>query len=86
MKECEYCGGVISGKGNPVYDENWNKQKGLVQCDACAYAYGDKGLSDEQKTKVGIQVEKKTDMCVCIRGAVEGAILSDMYKVFNVGK
>jgi hypothetical protein len=33
-RKCDMCGHII-GAGCPVYDENWNKQSGLVQCKYC---------------------------------------------------
>lgn len=32
---CDVCGKEKTGKKHPVFDENWNKQKGLVQCEGC---------------------------------------------------
>jgi hypothetical protein len=35
IKKCDLCGESFTEKSHPVYDENFNKQKGLIQCDAC---------------------------------------------------
>jgi len=32
---CDICGQEKSGKKFPVFDENWNKQNGLNQCEDC---------------------------------------------------
>ena len=32
MKKCDMCGEDFKGKSWPVYDENHNKQKGLISC------------------------------------------------------
>jgi hypothetical protein len=34
-KICDFCGNKIIGEVFPVYDENYNKQKGLHQCSTC---------------------------------------------------
>ena len=35
QNSCDICGYLIEGIGHPVYDENFNKQPGLVQCKFC---------------------------------------------------
>lgn len=35
-KKCDICGQFFSGKSFPVYDENYNKQQGLIQCEKCS--------------------------------------------------
>jgi hypothetical protein len=32
---CDICGQEKNGKKFPVFDENWNKQSGLNQCEDC---------------------------------------------------
>lgn len=34
-KKCDFCGKEFTGASYPVYDENWNKQKGIIQCPDC---------------------------------------------------
>ncbi len=34
-KTCDVCGNKFTGKSFPVYDENNNEQKGLIQCGEC---------------------------------------------------
>ena len=34
-KVCDLCGKIYTGKSYPVYDENYNKQHGLIQCGKC---------------------------------------------------
>lgn len=33
--KCDTCGELCTGKTYPVYDENYNKQPGLVMCEKC---------------------------------------------------
>ena len=63
-KKCDNCGGLISGEGHAVYDENWNKLKGLKQCTDCAYAYGDLGLHLEPLHS-GVPFERMTEFYEC---------------------
>lgn len=35
---CDVCGEECEGEGIPVYDENWNRQEGLLQCEECFQA------------------------------------------------
>lgn len=34
-KKCDICGNKFVGKFHDVYDENFNKEEGLIQCDKC---------------------------------------------------
>ncbi len=34
-KKCDICGETITGKTFPVTDENFNTQKGVLQCEKC---------------------------------------------------
>jgi tRNA 2-selenouridine synthase SelU len=35
IKKCDCCGKNFTGKVHPVYDENYVKQRGIIQCDEC---------------------------------------------------
>lgn len=32
---CDFCGKQKSGKKYSVFDENWNRQRGVYQCEEC---------------------------------------------------
>lgn len=34
-KKCDSCGYEFTGKSYPIIDENFNKQRGLIQCESC---------------------------------------------------
>lgn len=38
---CDICGEEKSGEKFPVFDENWNKQNGLTQCEKCFFKSND---------------------------------------------
>lgn len=65
-KKCNNCGGLISGEGHAVYDENWNKVEGLKQCTDCAYAYGDLGLPSEPLYS-DVPFKRMTEFSGCFR-------------------
>ena len=33
--KCDICGRNFKGQSYPVYDENYNKQEDLIQCEKC---------------------------------------------------
>jgi ribosomal protein L37AE/L43A len=35
VKHCDFCGKEIKGKSYKVYDENFNEQRGILQCEKC---------------------------------------------------
>lgn len=51
-KKCDFCGKLFTGPNYPVYDENWNIQKGINRCSTC---FGEELTKDE----VSFEVNKK---------------------------
>ena len=45
--KCDYCGCNITDKTFPIVDENYNQQKGLVQCEKCF----SEGLGVDEETE-----------------------------------
>lgn len=35
-KHCDLCGKKFTGMHYPVYNENYRKQSGFIQCESCA--------------------------------------------------
>lgn len=48
---CDSCGLEKTSKYHPIYDENYNKQLGLKECDEC---FTEK-LNNEKNQKITIQ-------------------------------